>query len=158
MVSIPPEADLGDTDTATITVTSQGDPTQEDIAAITTTVIPNFSVDLTPDSMALSGFHGEIITYTLTVSNQGDVTETVNRTYTGSTWEVVLSVQSLDLGIGESAMVVIYVTVPEGAELGDSDVLVLTATSAGNPFATDSSTLTTTAFWYRTILPLALKN
>jgi hypothetical protein len=157
-VSIPPEANLYDADIATITITSQGDPTQWDTMLITTIVTPTYAVDLSPDSLELSGFHGEVITYTLTVSNQGDITDTVNLTYTGSTWEAMLPVTSLDLGIGESATVVIYVTIPEDAWPGDSDVLVLTATSVGNPFVTDSSTLTTTAFWYRMMMPLALKN
>ena len=72
-------------------------------------------------------------------------------------WEVLLSVTSLELGIGESASIIIYVTIPEGASLGDMDILVLTATSGGNPFATDSSTLITTAFWYRMLMPLAFR-
>ena len=156
-VSIPLEVYPGDADTAIITVTSQGDPMQWDTTLITTIVTPTYAVDINPASLALDGFHGEVITYTLTVSNAGDITDTINLTYTG-TWEVVLPVTSFDLGIGESAEVVVYVTIPDDAWLGDTDGLTLTATSAGNPSATDSSTLTTTAFWYRTILPLALKN
>ena len=157
-VSIPPEANLYGADIATITITSQGNPTQWDTALITTTAVPTYAVYLSPESLALSDFHGDVITYTLTVSNAGNITDTVNLTYTGNTWEVALPMMSLDLGIGESASVIIYVTIPEGAWPGDSDDLTLTATSAGNPSATDSSTLTTTAFWYRTLVPLAHKN
>lgn len=94
---------------------------------ITTTVIGN-DVHLNPDSLELSGFYGETFAYTLTVSNEGDITDTVSLTYMGNTWEVLLPVTSLELGIGESASVVIYVTIPEGARLGDTDMLVLTAT------------------------------
>jgi hypothetical protein len=156
-VQIPENVDVGDQGISTVTVASLRDPVIMDTALITTTVIGN-DVHITPPSLAFSGFHGETITYTLTVSNEGDITDTVILTYTGNTWDVVLPVTSFDLGIGESAEVVIYVTIPADAMLGDTDVLVLTATSAGNPSATDSSTLTTTAFWYRTWLPLTLKN
>jgi hypothetical protein len=156
-VQIPENVHVGDQGLSVITVASLRDPVIMDTALITTTVTGS-DVHLNPDSLALSGFHGETITYTLTVSNMGTITDTVNLTYTGNTWVVLLPVTSFDLGIGESAEVVIYVTIPEDAQLGDSDALTLTATSAFNPFATDSSTLTTTAFWYRTWLPLTLKD
>jgi hypothetical protein len=156
-VQIPENVDVGDQGLSVVTVTSLRDSVIMDTTLITTTVTGS-DVHLNPDSLAVSGFHGETITYTLTISNMGDITDTVNLTYTGNTWVVLLPVTSFDLGIGESAEVVIYVTIPTDAMLGDTDVLVLTATSAGNPFAHDSSTLTTTAFWYRMLLPLTLKN
>ena len=157
VLNVPADVHVGDQGLTEIIATSYSDPTAVDNTLITTTVVGN-DVHITPDSLELSGLHGELITYTLTVSNMGTITDTVNLTYTGSTWEVVLPVTSLDLGVGESAEVVIYVIVPDSAWPGDSHQLTLTATSAGNPSANDSATLTTTALWYRTLIPLAHKN
>jgi Kelch motif/Galactose oxidase, central domain len=157
VLNVPADVHMGDQGLTEIIATSYSNPTAVDNTLITTTVTGN-DVHIYPDSLELSGFHGEVITYTLTVSNMGTITDTVSLTYAGNTWEVLLPVTNLDLGIGESATVVIYVTIPEGAWPGDSDDLTLTATSAGNPSANDSATLTTTAFWYRTLMPLSLKN
>ncbi len=140
-----------------LTATSAGDPSASDSATLTTTAI-GYAVGLTPDSLALSGSWGETVAYTLTVSNLGNIADTISFTYTGNTWEVLLPVISLDLDIGESAEVVVYVTVPMDAGIGDTDALNLTATSAGDPSVSASSTLTTTATGYRMLLPLAMKN
>jgi len=158
VLNVPLDVHVGDQGLTEIIATSYSNPTAVDNTLITTTVIPTYDVHISPESLALSGFHGEVITYTLTVSNMGTITDTVNLTYTGSTWEVVLPVTSLDLGVGESAEVVIYVIIPDSAWPGDSHQLILTATSAGNPSANDNATLTTTALWYRTLIPLAHKN
>src|SRR4030042_6369686 len=142
------EAGIGDTDVLNLTATSAGDPSASDSATLTTTAI-GYAVGLSPDSLALDGSWGEIVAYTLTVSNLGNIADTISLTYTGNTWDALLPVTSLDLDIGENAEVVVYVTVPEDAWLGDINTLILTATSASDPSVSASSTLTTMATGYR---------
>jgi hypothetical protein len=157
-VEVPSDAMPGDQGMTEIIASSLSNWVATDITTITTTVIATYAVDISPESLGFSGFYGEIIPYTLTVTNIGNISDTVSLTCTGNTWEVLLPVTSLDLGVEGSADVVVYVTIPVDAWLGDSDVLILTATSVGDPSASDSSTLTTTAIWYRQLLPMILKN
>ncbi len=156
-IDVPQDANIGDIGISTVRIESLRDPNIMDSILITTTVVPTYDVDLAPESIELSGVYGEIITYTLTVSNMGNITDTISLTYTGNTWEVWLPVTSIDLGIGESAEFVITVIVPLDAWPGDSDQLVLTATSLGNTSVSANATLITTALWHRMLLPLAMK-
>jgi hypothetical protein len=153
-----PFAYPGEVLTSTVRVESLRDPNIMDSMQIFTTILPTPKPVLEPESLELSGMYGEIITYTLTVSNAGNITDTINLTYTGNAWGVVIPVTSFELGAGESADFMVMVSIPEDVQLGEIDTLILTAVSASDPEAFDSSTLTTTAIWQRMLMPLAMKN
>ena len=136
----------GEVVTSTVRVESLRDPNIMDAMQIFTTVLPTPKPELEPESLGLSGMYGETIAYTLTVTNVGNITDTINLTYTGNTWEVVIPVTSFELGMGESEDFMVMVSIPEDVQLGEIDTLILTAVSASDPAATDSSTLTTTAY------------
>jgi uncharacterized repeat protein (TIGR01451 family) len=100
-------------------------------------------VVLAPASAAQSGLPGEVVTYTLTVTNTGSMTDTFVITYTGNTWAVDLMPESIELGAGDSAEVIVHVTIPAGAVADDSDSVTILATSSNDPNVFDSSELTT---------------
>ncbi len=156
-VEIPSGAAPGDSDVAVLTATSQGDPGVSDSASLTTTVIGEYAISLEPPEDGQSGAPGDVVTYTLTLSNLGDAPTTVDLTFAGNVWDVSLPETSFDLGIGETVEVVVNVTIPAGAGDGDMDGVTITATGLGG--ATDSSLLTTTAVIpTRSIyLPLVMK-
>jgi hypothetical protein len=157
-VDVPPDALPGEVGVSNVRVESLRDPSLMDSIQLWTTAQTTYKPYLSPETTEHSGIYGEIITYTLTVSNGGNITDTFALTYAGNAWEVSLPVESIELAPAASAQVVLTVIIPADAWVGEVDSLVLTATSAGNPLVFDSSTLTTTAFWYRNLMPLAMRN
>ncbi len=157
-IDVPPDAKPGDIGLTNVRVEFLRDPSVMDTIQIYTTVLTTHRVSLIPGDMEDFGIYGEVIPYTLTVTNQGNITDTYVLTFTSAAWEVVLPVGELELGAGESADIVVLVTIPLDVQLGASDVLILTATCMAKPEVTDSATLTTTAFWYRMLLPLEMKH
>jgi hypothetical protein len=103
-----------------------------------------FGVALHPPAAAQSGEPGEVVSYTLTISNTGNVSDTFAIALGGHEWAVEAPT-SLTLGATESAMFAISVTVPLTAVHALSDTLTLTVTSAGDEMVSATSVLTTTA-------------
>jgi hypothetical protein len=117
----------------------------------------NFGSSLTPEASTGSGFPGDTVTYTLTLANTGDLSDTYTMTV-ASEWPAVgpsaLGPISRSLGVS----FVVTVTVPMEIMYGESDVATVTATSHGDPRAMTSATLTTTVESLRTYLPILLRN
>jgi uncharacterized repeat protein (TIGR01451 family) len=130
--------------TGTLCVTSD-DPTNPLISVPLT-----LTVEAATYGVALSGDQaetvpvGETVTYTLSVTNTGNAADIFDLSV-ASIWPVNLSNTSVSLGGGASTTIWVAVTVPAGTSDGDSDVVTVTATSQGDPTATDSAALTTTA-------------
>jgi hypothetical protein len=156
-VEIPPDAEPTESDVAVFTATSRGDPALSDSLSLTTTVIGEYGVEITPETATETGAPGEMVTYTLSVMNTGDITNTFAITYTGNVWDVSISEMSLEIGAGETVELLVHVTIPTGAVDGDDDIVTITATGLGG--ATDSSVLTTTAIIAerKVFLPLVMK-
>lgn len=145
MVDIPANAVNGDTDIATITATSQGDPNTSDTADLTTIAIaPVYGVVLSEDS-AMSGWVGTPVTYTLWVTNTGNITDTYDLSPTGSTWTTTLSTMSMTLAGGESGAFSAWVWIPANAVNNSTDGVDIVATSVADNSVTDTAVLTTTA-------------
>lgn len=141
-VDIPLTANNGDTDTATVMAMSPNNSVM-DMADVTTTAVVNvtYGVQTSPD-MAQNGLVGTTVTYTVDLTNTGDLPNTYALDVTG-TWTTTASATSILLNPGEVGTVWVWVEVPAGATSGSSDVATLTASGAGG--ATDSTDLTTTA-------------
>jgi len=131
------------------TATSSVNGTQSDTIANTVTVNAFASVDFSPDN-AGNATAGGTITYAHTVTNNGNVGDTFDLTYTSSQgWTYVFldalnaPISSVTLAPGASANVSARLTVPAGATLGTVEVGVLTATGQVT-LATDNATDVTT--------------
>ena len=107
-------------------------------------VVPEYSVDLEPESSLGSGLPGEVITYTLRMTNTGDLPDTFVLSYgeVDPGWIVELPVTSFELEAGEGVDVALSVTIPGNAGSGDFDTFTLTAASL---MASDDVEVTTTA-------------
>ena len=144
LVTIPAGTPAGDFDMVTINAVSEGNAGTTDSSVLTTTAGEIYGVELTPATDAQLGLPGEMVAYTLTVANLGNLTDTFEFTSTGNLWTVGLPA-AVELAGGDSADVVVNVTVPAGALDGDFDVATIEAASVGDPGMVDSSVLTTTA-------------
>ncbi len=112
---------------------------------VTMTVVPAaYGADLSPATAALSGAPGDVVTYELNVTNNGNVADSFSFSAAGGAWAVGLPAD-VTLGAGDSTTVAVSVAIPATAAGGDDDTVTITATSAGDGTATASSTLTTTA-------------
>jgi hypothetical protein len=104
-----------------------------------------YGVELSPAQAAQSAHPGHMVEYTLTLTNAGNITDTFDLALEGNEWLVTLPVTPTELAAGESIQVTVQVLVPVGAANGALDSVTITATSQGDPAATASSELTTTA-------------
>jgi uncharacterized membrane protein len=144
-VTVEPGALAGEEDTVTVSATSQGDPLQVGVSILTTTANAVYGVEMNPEVESQSGNPGQVVTYTLTVTNQGNMADTFDLSYMGNTWEVALSTESLNLGVGESKAVLVWVTIAPDALAGEEDAVTVEATSQGDAGEMAISMLTTTA-------------
>ncbi|MBK8985136.1 MAG: hypothetical protein IPM39_03495 [Chloroflexi bacterium] len=157
-VAVPDGAVGGDADVMVVTATSVGDAAVSAASTLTTTAETNYGVILTPTAADGFGASGSMVTYTLSITNTGNVSDTFAITLGGSAWGAAAP-GIVALGEGESAQFVVGVAVPLTAVHGQSDSVTITATSAGDALATAVSVLTTTAVNgdYSIYLPVILK-
>jgi len=142
-VTAPVDALAGEDDMAMVTATSQTDALASDSAELTTTVGAFYGVELS-GAQAGTGAPGEMVSYTLTITNTGGMTDTFDLAAAG-TWTATLSAVSVTLGVDESATFTVEVAIPADAADGQMDDTTVTATSQGDAMVMDSATLTTTA-------------
>ncbi len=142
-VAIPDSALGNAADTVTITAISQEDPSKSDTALLTTSVIPIFGLDLSPGDTA-AGLPGATVTYTLTISNSGNTTDTFTLAKSGAAWPTNLSTPNITLASGASGHFMVAVSIPTGSLATANDLATITATSQGDNNQVDTANLTTT--------------
>jgi N-acetylneuraminic acid mutarotase len=113
-----------------------------------------FTFDLAPKSLAGEGKPGEVVTYTLAVTNTGDTPDAYSVLVT-STWEAEAPEVVGALDPGESASLVVTVEVPAGAAPDEAGTTMVLVTSQGDPTQSDSASLTTTALEASAYLQIA---
>jgi hypothetical protein len=93
----------------------------------------DFGMLLTPESPVGEGNAGDTLSYALTITNTGTITDYFRLSAT-SLWAITLPETDVvgPLGHGESAVITVSVTIPADAGGGDSDTAVVTVTSIGN--------------------------
>jgi predicted secreted protein len=150
-VSVPVTALAGAKDTADITLTSQGNPSQSSTSVLTTTVNTVHGLALEPSVMTQSSQPGTNVTYTLRFTNTGNMTETFTLDYTGNTWNVqLLPAISVTLTSGAGSNFIVRVTIPPTATGKRSDTVLVKVMGAG---VSRASTLTTQVI-FQIYLPL----
>jgi uncharacterized repeat protein (TIGR01451 family) len=148
-VEIPGGASGGAQDVATVTAQSRGPSGATETSVLTTTATTQIitrGVAISPTSAAQVGDVGTTVTYTLYVTNTGNVADTLLLTATGQTWPTTLSDTSIDLVSGQGAVVHAWIQIPvSGVSEGDADTVTVEAASQGDPSQTADAVLTTTA-------------
>ncbi|OGO62571.1 MAG: hypothetical protein A2030_11280 [Chloroflexi bacterium RBG_19FT_COMBO_50_10] len=156
-VDIPAGTPRGDQGVTEITAASISNPAAMDTTIITTTVgLRDF--DLLPISPIHQEDHpGNVLTYTLQVSNIGDFVDSYS-VEISATWETTASLTFGPLLPGEEGELLVVVTIPQDAVTGDWDDAVVTLSSQAKPSVTHTVNLTSSVVWHRMFMPLALKN
>jgi hypothetical protein len=144
-VTIPPETMAGEFDSVTITATSAGDEDLSASSTLTTTTNAIYGLMLEPEQNTLSGDPGTIVSYNLSLTNIGNLSDTYALASVGNGWELNLSEENVELGAGENTEIRVDIAIPPNALAGEFDVVSVTATSVGNNSFSATSTLTTGA-------------
>lgn len=130
-------------DRTVVTAMLTENPAVQAAVVDTTTVQQIVQVALEPDRTG-AGYPGTWITYTHTLTNEGDGPDTFNLSYQSSQgWTVNLQPASVALGAGATAPVTAAIWIPAGSG-GLVDVTTLRATSTVRPTVSDVATDTTT--------------
>ena len=103
-----------------------------------------YGVSLSSDQNK-SAAPGQSVIYTVTATNTGTMTDSVDLDASGQTWATTLSASQLNLAPSASKDFTVTVSIPPGAADQDSDMVTITATSQGDSSKTDSASLTTTS-------------
>ncbi len=158
-VGIPLGATPGAMQAITVTATSQADATAYDRAVLTTEVtLITYGLSLQPPTAQSAGNPGDMVTYTLSLTNLGDVADTftIAGIVSGQTWTTAYPAQIGPLAARANAPVTVTVQIPPGANDGAWSQLTLTATSQGDVSQSATSVMTTTAYTGTIIRGVAL--
>jgi len=151
-VAIPLTITDGQSDLLTISATSQGD-SQRQSQVIATTTGYYYGLQLSAQPLEQLGKQGELLNYTLIVSNPSGLDDTYVLSHESGEWPASLGLDSLALPAGGSASVLLQVQVPSTAVPGGSDQAVILARSQGDPALTATVQVTSTLRFYRIYLP-----
>lgn len=145
-VQIPAGA-LGGTYQATLTATNQADTNVKASGSTTITVNKIAAIALGPDINDPTAYTpGRVVTYTTTLQNNGNFTDTISlEASTSRGWPVALLPSSTALGPGASTPIEVALTIPPGQVALPPNITVITATSslANTPPASDTMVITT---------------
>jgi len=157
-VSIPAEAAGGAADVVEVTTTSAGDAGVSASATLTTTAVNLYGLLLSPAAAEQISAPGAAITYTLTLTNTGNVSDSFAISLSNNAWSTIAPA-NVTLDAAETREIAVKVTIPFAALHGSSDSVTVTVTSAGDGLVTAVSNLTTTAVDgdYQVYLPAILK-
>jgi uncharacterized membrane protein len=108
---------------------------------------PQYGVMLTPASATAQADPGQTVTYHMQVNNIGQVDDTYDISVT-SNWTYSAPSTIGPISAGGNASFDVQVTVPAGANNGESDTATVSVESQASPGVSDSSSLTTTANFY----------
>ena len=98
-VTLPDSGTNGDQDIATLTATSQGDPTQQAQASLTTVLSVEtgepYGITIDPSRPSESAGASTTITYTLQLTNIGTQADTFDLTLAGNEWQTTLETSTI---------------------------------------------------------------
>jgi YVTN family beta-propeller protein len=122
-------------------------------------VAPQAALSLIPALQERKGAPGETVVHTFTLTNQGNANDTFSLNASG-VWTPTLSADTTgSLGVHESFVFTLGVTIPSAATHGISDTTTITARSTLDSGVSESVRAMTTAISpYRIYLPLVIRN
>jgi uncharacterized repeat protein (TIGR01451 family) len=127
-VTVPITAMGNHSDTVSVTAVSIADPAESSITYLTTVISPSYGVSISADK-ALAGTAGQTLTYTLKITNTGNISDTFSLTKSGNSWPTNISDPSILLAPLASTVVSVSVDIPGTAVGGDNDTVTVTVTS-----------------------------
>jgi len=158
-VDIPSNVDGGDKDTVLVMVRSTSDirnPAASASVLLTTEAKSLYSVDLGAPVVTQTAQVGEVVTFTLYVTNTSNTADTITFTRTNTGWPTTFSVPSLMIARGGIRQLQVFITVPGSAMKGDRDVAVIRATGSGGYDEVELTVVTGAA--HQIYLPLVVRN
>ena len=114
-------------------------------------------VAATASTLAQSGAPGELVSYTVTVTNTGNTVDSFAVELAGNSWTTTRTPTSItNLAAGQSTTVTVQVTIPANAVNNAADTVGVTVTSQADNTKSSTVSLTTTASIteYMIFLPL----
>jgi PKD repeat protein len=145
--------------TYTVTLWASGDCGSDVFSDTVTTMAPSYGVDVVASDATLEDYVGNVVTYTLTVWNDGSVEDSFTVGIGSHVFTTTASAPTVGpLAAAASDTLEVYVDIPMGATDGMTDAVDVTLTSVGDTNESATETLTTTALWFRHYLPLVFKD
>jgi choice-of-anchor B domain-containing protein len=162
VVQIPPEALAGQSDEALVTAVSHGDSSVTAATQLTTSAGAVYGLALSGET-AREGAPGQVVTYTLHLTNTGNISDTFGLNVTEAGWETAVSPPSLSLAAGAAGHISLGVHIPLTATTGLTDTAVFQAVSVNEPTTAADWVVTTTAVApqtadYRLFLPAVYRS
>ncbi len=127
-----------------------------DVGAVETIPVPPVYGLALSGTGTLGGAPDTAVTHTLTLTNTGNITDTIDLTLGTAVWPTQLNQASLTLGANESATVRLRVDIPAGGVGGDVDSVSVSAVSQGDTNQTAVVVLTTRVNYFN-YLPLVIR-
>ncbi len=145
-VQVPLTATHASQDSALLTALSQSVVTSTASITLTTTALnPHYGVSLVAPISVLTNTVGSMVTYTVHLTNEGNMADTFVLTATNQAWLTTMP-DSVSLAAGATDSFAVQVQVPLTATHGAQDSVLVTATSGMAPEVSANVLLTTTAF------------
>ncbi|MBK7176023.1 MAG: hypothetical protein KA362_07045 [Chloroflexi bacterium] len=127
-----------------------------DVGAVETIPVPPVYGFVMSGAGTLAGLPGTAVSHTLTLTNTGNFTDTIDLAVGTAVWPTQLSQASITLGANESAAISVIVDIPANADGGETDNVTVNAVSQGDASQTAVAALTTRVY-YRNFIPLVIQ-
>ncbi|HYI03059.1 M14 family zinc carboxypeptidase [Hyalangium sp.] len=113
-------------------------------ALFLTVQLPTRAVGVTPDSTGTQGLRGQLVTYTLSATNQGNMPDSF-QVSVDAAWRTWAPVSVGPLAVGESTSFQVTVLVPTNVPLWASDTAQVHVASLGDSLKAATASIVTTA-------------